>query len=213
MTPKSVRNDYILKTCVGQSVSELASGIYMINFGNPTSMSLKEFGVLANTRISNAPNEDSFWEGILKRNGLAPVYALDNEKSLYPKDWLYWGMNQLNSDQSIIHGTEYKFKGINTPYLNFGMEFTTFGLHHEDSNLGSINILHGGMPKLWYGIPSSNAPKLEKMVKFATPRHIQCDLLIRHKNILIPPSVLEMNDIGFSKVSCWCDEIIIICIV
>lgn len=163
-------------------------------------MTLEAFQNLANKHSSNGPNENSFWEGISQRNHNTPVYAIDNEKSLYPNDWMYWGMNQLNSDHSIIHGTKYTFKGINTPYLNFGMQYTTFALHAEDSNLGSINVLHGGMPKLWYGIPFSNASKLEKLVKLWTPKNIQCDLFIRHKSILIPPTTLEANEIRFSKV-------------
>lgn len=195
INPKNVRSDYILKNCVIQNTTELASGIYTIDFGNKASMSSKEFRDIA--KSSHVGTEDSFWAEILNRN--AATYAIDNEKSLYPENGMYWSMSSLN--QSIIHDTAYKFPGINTPFVNFGMCQTAFGLHIEDSSLASINVLHGGSPKFWYGIPFSNAPKLERVVKLYTPKNIPCDMLIRHKSILIPPSALEMNKIKFSKVS------------
>lgn len=200
MIPKNVRNDYILRNCVVQDVSKLKCGIYMINFDTKKSMTLKEFKILANEHTSEKPNENSFWNTILERNDCPPVYAIDNEKSLYPNDWAYWGLNRINCEHSIIHNTEKVFKGINTPFLNYGMEYTTFAAHKEDSNLGSINMLHGGMSKLWYAIPSSNSEKLEKLVKLYTPKSIACDFIIRHKNVLIPPTVLEAKNIQFSKV-------------
>lgn len=76
--------------------------------------------------------------------------------------------------------------GINTPFLNFGMFGTSFGIHYEDGNLGSINILHGGQPKTWISVPSSQALKLEKCVQDNTPKTIaeKCDRFIRHPIII-----------------------------
>lgn len=71
--------------------------------------------------------------------------------------------------------------------------------HVEDSNLLSINILHHGQPKFWYGVPRKEASKLESLSKEATNQYM-CKLLIRHKLLLIPPSVLKQNGIKFGKV-------------
>ena len=44
------------------------------------------------------------------------------------------------------------------------MLFSTFCWHVEDDYLHSINYLHQGAPKTWYGIPSDKANKFEKAV-------------------------------------------------
>lgn len=77
---------------------------------------------------------------------------------------------------------------------------TAFGVHHEDSNMGSMNCLHSGKPKTWYSIPSSQANKLEDFVQGEAKRTYNCDKFIRHKSTMIPPSVLRSNGIEFGKV-------------
>lgn len=91
-----------------------------------------------------------------------PTYAIDN-KMFYPDEWQYWGTNSLAQEFSMIHRIGVEHSDINTPFLNFGMQFTSFGIHHEDSNLTSMDIVHGGEPKTWYVVPSSNAVKLEQL--------------------------------------------------
>jgi hypothetical protein len=43
--------------------------------------------------------------------------------------------------------------GYTTPMLYLGAAGTSFLLHAEDQNLYSANYLHGGAPKVWYGVP------------------------------------------------------------
>lgn len=78
------------------------------------------------------------------------------------------------------------------------MRFTSFAHHVEDCNLGSINQLISGQPKFWYGVPSKYAKEVERL----TSAHFKvCDLYIRHKTLLIPPSILQTNGIEFCKVN------------
>ena len=50
------------------------------------------------------------------------------------------------------------------------MLFASFCWHKEDHNLYSINFLHHGAPKSWYGIPGSSAGRFERTLRNAVPR-------------------------------------------
>lgn len=116
----------------------------------------------------------------------------------------------MTKNESVIHGNE-EIPGVNTPLLNFGMFGTSFGIHHEDGNLGSINKLQGGKAKTWYSVPSTQVIKLEKFVQNNVTKSIagNCKRFIRHKAVITPPelvkndidpSELVKNDIDFAKV-------------
>lgn len=180
----------------------------MIDFSKEKQMTLAEFRRLAKTQSSKEPNEDEFWNS-LERNSNPPLYTVENETSMYPASYPYWRIDKLKSSDSIIHGTDNKIKGINTSYVYIGMEYSTFAAHTEDSGLASMNLLHSGKPKMWYGVSSANADKLEQFVTSQTPNDIDCDFIIRHKSILVPPILLAANNIEFSKVQQNPGEIIV----
>ena len=50
-------------------------------------------------------------------------------------------------------------------FLFSGMCFSSFCWHTEDHWTPSINYLHWGEPKTWYGIPSKYAEKAEEVMK------------------------------------------------
>lgn len=89
--------------------------------------------------------------------------------------------------------------GIQIPFTYLGGPLSSFSYHLEDGNLGSVNYHHFGAPKLWYFIPKEENKKLERFVKKIT-KNINCDFYIRHKTIMIPPSVLHKNNIKFARV-------------
>lgn len=90
-------------------------------------------------------------------------------------------------------------KGIQSPYVYVASPLTSFGFHKEDKDANSINYLHRGKPKFWYFISLEYSAKLEQL---ATQMSIEmdCDSYIRHKNIMIPPSILQENNIKFTRV-------------
>ena len=55
------------------------------------------------------------------------------------------------------------------PWLYFGMLFSCFCWHTEDHYLPSVNLLHAGAPKTWYGVPAAGAKKFERLLKQSVP--------------------------------------------
>lgn len=58
--------------------------------------------------------------------------------------------------------------------------FSTFCWHNEDNYLYSINYLHTGEPKLWYGIPGASAEAFEALMRETYPH------LFKEHNVRLP---------------------------
>ena len=84
-----------------------------------------------------------------------------------------------------------KISGVNTPYVYVGSWKTMFGWHKEDMDLYSINYLHYGKPKFWYGVDIDCNEKFENFVKSKFPDYFkECPEYLRHKTTLIYPGLL-----------------------
>lgn len=80
-----------------------------------------------------------------------------------------WNLNKIsNLDGSLLKYVKEPITGINVPWLYFGMLFSTFCWHTEDNYFSSINYMHFGKEKVWYGIPSSHSRQFEKVNKLCT---------------------------------------------
>ncbi len=91
-----------------------------------------------------------------------------------------WNLNVLPKlPTSLFHHTKEVIHGVTDPMLYFGMTFTSFAWHVEDHFLYSINYLHGGAPKVWYGVGSDNADALETVMKRELP-----ELFEKHPDLL-----------------------------
>lgn len=73
-----------------------------------------------------------------------------------------------------------------------------FAMHVEDSLLASINVHLKGAPRFWYGIPGSHVQQVDDLVQSTSDG---CDIIVRHKSTMIAPSILQKNNIPFTKVS------------
>lgn len=171
-------------------------------------MEYAEF-LIETKKFEQNQSDSSFWEDIERRSSvdaINPIYGIDNEESLFPNEYKFWNLNKITSDVSIIHQTS-DMPGVNTPYWNIGMRYTSFGAHVEDSNLGSINMLLKGKQKIWYAIPESHAKSFADFVQQSETTS-ECNLIVRHKSTLVAPSTLQRQKIPFAKVlenySCVC---------
>ncbi|XP_023233588.1 lysine-specific demethylase 5A-like [Centruroides sculpturatus] len=89
-----------------------------------------------------------------------------------------------------------KLSYFQIPWTYVGMCFATFCWHNEDHWSYSINYLHWGEPKTWYGVPGDKAEAFEDSMRSAAPElfRSQPDLLhqlvtIMNPNILMSAGV------------------------
>jgi hypothetical protein len=93
--------------------------------------------------------------------------------------------------------------GYTSPALYVGSPGTTFVLHAEDMNLGSVNYLVAGAPKVWYVVPSSDNLKVVDLVSklFANEKLVKtCPQAVMHKRFLIHPDTLREHGITCSRI-------------
>ncbi|CAD6272334.1 unnamed protein product [Miscanthus lutarioriparius] len=65
-----------------------------------------------------------------------------------------WNLNNLpRLPGSVISFEDEDISGVVVPWLYVGMCFSSFCWHVEDHFLYSLNYMHFGEPKVWYGVP------------------------------------------------------------
>uniref|UniRef100_A0A3Q2XTK8 [histone H3]-trimethyl-L-lysine(4) demethylase n=1 Tax=Hippocampus comes TaxID=109280 RepID=A0A3Q2XTK8_HIPCM len=100
-----------------------------------------------------------------------------------------WNLNVMPVlEQSLLCHINGDISGMKVPWLYVGMVFSAFCWHIEDHWSYSINYLHWGEPKTWYGVPSVAAERLEGVMKKLTPElfEFQPDLLHQLVTIMNP---------------------------
>ncbi|XP_042000102.1 putative lysine-specific demethylase JMJ16 isoform X1 [Salvia splendens] len=108
-----------------------------------------------------------------------------------------WNLNNFpRLPGSVLSFESGDISGVLVPWLYIGMCFSSFCWHVEDHHLYSLNYMHWGAPKLWYGVPASDALKLEAAMKKHLPNLFdeQPDLL--HKLVTqLSPSILRSEGV------------------
>ena len=93
-----------------------------------------------------------------------------------------------------------KIPGVTNPYVYVGSWKTMFGWHKEDMDLYSINYVHHGKSKFWYGVDLRDNAKFEDFMNKAFPEaQKKCGEFVRHKTTLVQPKVLMENGIRVVK--------------
>ncbi|XP_073707302.1 lysine-specific demethylase 4A isoform X2 [Garra rufa] len=170
-------------------------------------MTVCEFRKTANTDKFCNPRyadfdelERKYWKNLTFN---PPLYGADVSGTLYDPDVTEWNIGRLNTIlDTVERESGITIKGVNTPYLYFGMWKSTFAWHTEDMDLYSINYLHFGEPKSWYIVPPEHGKRLERLAKGFFPGSAQsCEAFLRHKMTLISPSILRKYGIPFEKVT------------
>ncbi|XP_035258154.1 lysine-specific demethylase 5A isoform X1 [Anguilla anguilla] len=105
-----------------------------------------------------------------------------------------WNLNNLPVlEQSVLTHINADISGMKVPWLYVGMCFSSFCWHIEDHWSYSINFLHWGEPKTWYGVPAHAAEQLEAVMKKLAPELFdsQPDLLHQLVTIMNPNVLME----------------------
>ncbi|XP_017711432.1 PREDICTED: lysine-specific demethylase 5C-like [Rhinopithecus bieti] len=105
-----------------------------------------------------------------------------------------WNLNVMPVlDQSVLCHINADISGMKVPWLYVGMVFSAFCWHIEDHWSYSINYLHWGEPKTWYGVPSLAAEHLEEVMKRLTPELFdsQPDLLHQLVTLMNPNTLMS----------------------
>uniref|UniRef100_A0A3B3DK02 [histone H3]-trimethyl-L-lysine(4) demethylase n=1 Tax=Oryzias melastigma TaxID=30732 RepID=A0A3B3DK02_ORYME len=105
-----------------------------------------------------------------------------------------WNLNNMPVlEQSVLTHINADISGMKVPWLYVGMCFSSFCWHIEDHWSYSINFLHWGEPKTWYGVPASAAEKLEAVMKKVAPELFdsQPDLLHQLVTTMNPNVLME----------------------
>ncbi|KAJ3062017.1 hypothetical protein HK102_008902, partial [Quaeritorhiza haematococci] len=108
-----------------------------------------------------------------------------------------WNLNNIPIlPSSLLSQIRTDVSGMMVPWLYVGMVFSTFCWHTEDHFTYSINYLHWGETKTWYGIPASDADAFEKAMRSAVPELFETnpDLLF-HLTTMLSPGVLVKNGV------------------
>lgn len=108
-----------------------------------------------------------------------------------------WNLNNLpRLSGSVLSYESSDISGVLVPWLYVGMCFSSFCWHVEDHHLYSMNYMHWGAPKVWYGVPGENAFELEETMRKHLPELFdeQPDLL--HKLVTqLSPSILKAEGV------------------
>lgn len=120
------------------------------------------------------------------------ISQLDNKDEDYRTSG--WNLNNMPAlEGSVLRYLNADISGMKIPWMYVGMCFATFCWHNEDHWSYSINYLHWGEPKTWYGVAGSKAEKFEEEMKKIVPElfHTQPDLLHQLVTIMNPNILMD----------------------
>ncbi|KAH8118631.1 PLU-1-like protein-domain-containing protein [Phellopilus nigrolimitatus] len=112
----------------------------------------------------------------------------------YSKD--AWNLNNIPIlPESLLRYIKSEISGMTVPWTYVGMIFSTFCWHNEDHYTHSINYMHWGETKTWYGVPGEDAEKFEAAIKKEAPElfETQPDLLFQLVTLMSPARLKEQG--------------------
>ncbi|XP_028781829.1 lysine-specific demethylase REF6 isoform X2 [Neltuma alba] len=77
-----------------------------------------------------------------------------------------WNMRGVSrANRSLLRFMKEEIPGVTSPMVYVAMLFSWFAWHVEDHDLHSLNYLHMGSGKTWYGVPRDAAVAFEEVVR------------------------------------------------
>ncbi|PNH12084.1 putative lysine-specific demethylase JMJ14 [Tetrabaena socialis] len=95
-----------------------------------------------------------------------------------------WNINNLpRATGSVLRyiETDELITGVMVPWLYVGSAMSAFCWHVEDHALYSINYMHAGAQKVWYGVPAHASDQFEAAMRDAVPHLFAEDPLLLHR--------------------------------
>lgn len=130
-------------------------------------------------------------------SGFPKASSMDTGSDLEEYAKSGWNLNNFpRLPGSVLCFEESDISGVLVPWLYIGMCFSSFCWHVEDHHLYSLNYMHWGEPKVWYGVPGSYALALEDAMRKQLP-----DLFEKQPDLLnelvtqLSPSVLKSEGV------------------
>ncbi|XP_071961642.1 lysine-specific demethylase 5A-like [Antedon mediterranea] len=122
-----------------------------------------------------------------------------------------WNLNNLPVlDASVLCHISSDISGMKIPWMYVGMCFSSFCWHTEDHWSYSINYLHWGEPKTWYGVPGSYAEDFETVMKSNAPELFEAQPDLLHQLVtIISPTVLRKNNVPVFRTNQCAGEFIV----
>ncbi|KAK7344107.1 hypothetical protein VNO77_13382 [Canavalia gladiata] len=108
-----------------------------------------------------------------------------------------WNLNNFaRLPGSLLSYESSDISGVLVPWLYVGMCFSSFCWHVEDHHLYSLNYMHWGAPKMWYGVPGKDACKLEEAMRRHLPELFEEQPDLLHKLVTqLSPSILRSKGV------------------
>ncbi|XP_077582101.1 lysine (K)-specific demethylase 5Ba isoform X1 [Stigmatopora nigra] len=122
-----------------------------------------------------------------------------------------WNLNNMPVlDASVLTHITADICGMKLPWLYVGMCFSSFCWHIEDHWSYSINYLHWGEPKTWYGAPGYAAEQLEGVMKKLAPELFESQPDLLHQLVTIMnPNTLMNNGVPIYRTNQCAGEFVI----
>ncbi|XP_046881983.1 lysine (K)-specific demethylase 5Ba [Hypomesus transpacificus] len=188
--------DYTLQTFGDMADSFKSDYFNMPVHMVPTELVEKEFWRMVSTIEEDVTVEygadiasKEFGSGFPVKNGPFQVSSEDEE---YLSSG--WNLNNMPvMESSVLTHVTADICGMKLPWLYVGMCFSSFCWHIEDHWSYSINYLHWGEPKTWYGAPGYAAEQLEGVMKKLAPElfESQADLLHQLVTMMNPNTLMN----------------------
>ncbi|GBP65085.1 hypothetical protein EVAR_46879_1, partial [Eumeta japonica] len=232
------KGDWRCPVCLAEEVSkpteafgfEQASREYTLQqFGEMADQFKSDYFNMPVHMVPTSTVEKEFWrivssidEDVTVEYG-ADLHSMDHGSGfptkssvhLYPGEQEYadssWNLNNLPVlEGSVLGHINADISGMKIPWLYVGMCFATFCWHNEDHWSYSINYLHWGEPKTWYGVPGSKAEQFEAAMKAEAPELFQLQPDLLHQLVTIMnPNILMKAGVPVYRVDQHAGEFVI----
>ncbi|TGZ70784.1 hypothetical protein CRM22_003003 [Opisthorchis felineus] len=122
-----------------------------------------------------------------------------------------WNLNNLPvNDLSALRFLPSDISGMIIPWCYVGMVFSCFCWHIEDHWSYSINYLHSGSPKTWYGVPTASADAFEAAMRTEVPELFESSPdLLHHMTTMLPPDRLTAHGVPVYKLDQCAGEFVV----